>query len=129
MVLPLIGGAASLGLGIIGSRKRARAARRQAGAEEAVRRLSAARERASQIRSASQAIGAQTAAVGGSGVESSSAVTGRASLLNQLSANLTFINQTERLGDRVKEANRLLRSGRKFGELGSNIGGFLGSFG
>lgn len=114
--------------GLIGGGQAARGARRLAGAENAVRRLQTARERASQIREAQQALGEQAVAVGGSGVEGSSAVTGRSSLLNQLQTNLNFINQTDKLGEKAAAAQRLINRGQRTAEIFSQVGNFVSSF-
>lgn len=121
---------AGIGLigGIIGGSKAAKGARRLAGAENAVRRLQTARDRARQIREASQSLGALAVSVGGSGIESSSAVTGRASLLNQLQSNLNFIQQTDRLGDKAAAAQRLIGRGQRIADFSNQGGEFVGSF-
>lgn len=127
MPFGLIGAGVGAVASIFGGGKAARASRRTAGAESAVRRLQTARERGAQIRSAAQALGEQEVAVGGSGVESSSAITGRSTLLNQLSSNLAFINSNEQLGARVDSANQVLRRGRNIQNIGGSAASFLGN--
>lgn len=117
-----------LATGILGGKKAARGARRLAGAENAIRALQLARQRAAQIREAGQALGEQAVAVGGSGVESSSAITGRSSLLNQLSSNLNFLNAQDRLGQKAAAAQSLINRGSKIADFGSQFGGFVGAF-
>lgn len=129
MPFGIIGAGIGIAGGLIGGAKAARGARRLAGAEDAVRRLQAARERGSQIRNAAQAIGEQVVGAAGAGIESSSATTGRFTLLNQLQSNLQFINQTERLGKKVDAANRLIGKGQKIADVTSGLGSFVGAFG
>lgn len=131
MTIPFNPIGAGLGIvgGLIGGGKAARGARRLAGAENAVRRLQIARERALQLREAGQALGEQAVAAGGSGVESSSAITGRASLLNQLQSNLSFINQNDALSAKASAAQRLIGKGNKISNIASSAGGFISSFG
>lgn len=131
MAIPLNPIGVGLGIvgGIIGGGKAAKGARRLAGAENAVRRLQVARERALQIREASKALGQQAVNIGGSGVETSAAAGGRATLLNQLQSNLTFISQTDRLGVKAADAQRLIGRGNKISDYSSQFGGFISSFG
>ena len=131
MAIPLNPIGAGIGLigGLIGGGKAARGARRLAGAENAVKRLQVARERARQIREASQALGEQAVAAGGSGIETSAAQGGRFSLLNQLQSNLNFISQTDQLGNKAASAQRLIGKGQKIADFSSSIGGFVSSFG
>lgn len=131
MAFPFAVAGAGLSLvgGLFGGGKAARGARRLAGAENAVRRLQVARSRASQIREANQALGQQAVSAAGSGVESSSAVTGRATLLNQLSSNLNFINQSDKLGQKAGDAQRMMGQGNRLSDFSNEIGGFIGSFG
>ena len=131
MAIPFNPIGAGLGLvgGLIGGAKAARGARRLAGAENAVNRLQVARERASQIREAGQALGAQAVSAGGSGIETSAAQGGRFSLLNQLASNLGFISQTEQLGQKAAAAQRLINKGNKIADFSSQVGGFVSSFG
>jgi hypothetical protein len=129
MPFGVVGAAIGIAGGLFGGAKAARGARRLEGAENAVRRIQAARERGAQIRGAAQAIGEQVVGAAGSGAESSSAVTGRFTLLNQLQSNLTFINQTEGLGRKVDAANRLIGRGQKIADVSSGVGSFIGAFG
>lgn len=129
MPFGVIGAGIGIVGGLFGGGKVARGMRRAEGANNAVRRLQAARERAATIREAGQAIGAQTVSAVASGAESSSAITGRATLLNQLQANLNFINQTEQLGGKVEAANRLIGRGQKIANAADDIGSFIGAFG
>lgn len=130
MAIPFNPIGAGLGVlgGIIGGGKAARGARRLAGAENAIRRLQIARERALQIREASQSLGIQAVAAGASGIESSAIEGGRASLLNQLQSNLTFISQSDRIGQKAAEAQRLIGRGSKIADFSNQTGQFVSSF-
>ncbi len=120
--------AVAIGFQVAGKRKAAKGARRVAGAQDAARKLSEARERASTIRAASQAMGQQAVAAAGQGVdESSSAQTGFSSLLNQMQSNLTFINRNSLLAEKVKAANQVIRRGQAIAQVGDYINQFAGS--
>lgn len=125
--VPIAGQLLGGGLSFLGGRRARKDAKVAAAAQDRRRRLDAARERRALARQGAQAIGEVTVAGAASGAESSSAITGRSGLLNQLASQLNFIAQTEEIGNTISKANSGVARGQRFQDIGSSIFNLSGS--